>query len=184
MGRDTESARNLLCSLRYIDKLGIDSAGASSGSKKEADHLFGHIGQHIFKNLACLRVLALMRSSRHESDPDKTPTGHWRVEQLATEWSYSPSTIIRLFSKEPDVLRLSNEGSGKRTYTCLSIPPAAADRVQKRLSDRALQPVVVTLDHTKGDVTEKGRNIIKLPAFRTKAKLRLPPKKKLKPVSG
>jgi hypothetical protein len=58
---------------------------------------------------------------------------HFRVNDLAALWGYSPNTIISQFANEPGVLRLTNE-SDKRKLTVLSIPDSVAQRVHERLS--------------------------------------------------
>jgi hypothetical protein len=59
---------------------------------------------------------------------------HYRPKDLAELWGLSPKTIGRLFAFEPGVIRVSNEGKGKRAYATLSIPQSVALRVHDRLS--------------------------------------------------
>ena len=53
---------------------------------------------------------------------------HYRVKDLAELWGFCDNTIIRLFSGEPDVVRLESV-TAKRSYVSLSIPESAAVRV-------------------------------------------------------
>jgi hypothetical protein len=59
---------------------------------------------------------------------------HYRVQELAELWAMSVKTITRLFETEPGVVRLTNEGKGKRAYATISIPESVAIRVHERLS--------------------------------------------------
>jgi len=59
---------------------------------------------------------------------------HYTVSQLSKLWVFSESTIRRLFSKEPGVIKLCHEPTRKRRgYTSLRIPERIAQRVHRRL---------------------------------------------------
>jgi hypothetical protein len=63
---------------------------------------------------------------------------HYRVRELAALWGFSDNTVIKLFTREPGVIRLES-GVGRRKYTTLSIPESVALRVHERLGQQALQ---------------------------------------------
>lgn len=65
--------------------------------------------------------------------PEIRPNSHFRVKQLSDAWGFSRNTITRLIDDDPDILALSNEGSGKRVYNSRSIPKTAALRLYERL---------------------------------------------------
>jgi AraC-like DNA-binding protein len=58
---------------------------------------------------------------------------HYRVKELAKLWGLSTKTVQRIFGKETGVIRVANEGTGKRRYATLSIPESVALRVHDRL---------------------------------------------------
>jgi len=59
---------------------------------------------------------------------------HYRVSQLSKLWDFSESTIRRLFTKEPGVIKITHEPTRKRRgYTSLRIPERVAQRVHRRL---------------------------------------------------
>lgn len=59
---------------------------------------------------------------------------HYTVAQLSKIWVFSESTIRRLFSKEPGVIKLCHQPTKKkRGYTSLRIPERIAQRVHRRL---------------------------------------------------
>jgi hypothetical protein len=97
---------------------------------------------------------------------------HYRVKELAGIWNLSPKTITRLFADEPGVVRVANEGAGKRKYATLSIPESVASRVHERLGNQAFQatlagshPVrIIRLCDLDTGVSKKPRSIIKLKA--------------------
>ncbi len=61
---------------------------------------------------------------------------HYRVSDLALLWSVHPKTVLRLFAKEPGVLRLP----GKRSV--ILIPASVAARVHERLSQDTLKALL------------------------------------------
>lgn len=74
------------------------------------------------------------------SDPSHKLVGmqayerHYTVSQLSKLWVFSESTIRRLFTKEPGVIKLSHQPTRKRRgYTSLRIPERIAERVHRRL---------------------------------------------------
>ena len=62
---------------------------------------------------------------------------HYRVKELAGIWGLSPKTVTRIFAGEAGVIRVANNGSGKRKYATLSIPESVALRVHERLGKQA-----------------------------------------------
>src|SRR5215469_4748225 len=60
---------------------------------------------------------------------------HYRVKELAGLWGLSSKTVSRIFASETGVIRVANEGKGKRKYTTLSIPESVASRVHERLGE-------------------------------------------------
>lgn len=59
---------------------------------------------------------------------------HYTVAQLSKMWVFSESTIRRLFSKEPGVIKLAHQPTRKRRgYTSMRIPERIAQRVHRRL---------------------------------------------------
>jgi hypothetical protein len=62
---------------------------------------------------------------------------HYRVQELARIWGLSTKTVRRLFAKEPDVIRVANDLTGKRQYATLLIPESVASRVHERLRNPA-----------------------------------------------
>jgi hypothetical protein len=60
---------------------------------------------------------------------------HYRVKELAGLWGLSPKTVSRIFGSETGVIRVANEGKGKRMYTTLSIPESVISRVHERLGE-------------------------------------------------
>jgi hypothetical protein len=58
---------------------------------------------------------------------------HYRVKEPAGLWCLSSKTVSRIFASETGVVRVANEGKGKRMYTTLSIPESVAARVHERL---------------------------------------------------
>jgi hypothetical protein len=97
---------------------------------------------------------------------------HFRVKELAALWGLSDSTIIKLFTDEPGVLRVTTPGTGKRRYAVLSIPESIALRVHERFSNERLQPIltsarplrVIKLSDFNAAVSKKPRNVVKLKA--------------------
>jgi hypothetical protein len=63
---------------------------------------------------------------------------HYTVSEIAKLWLFSESTIRRLFTKEPGVIKISRlETRQKRGYTTLRIPERIAQRVHQRLQGLA-----------------------------------------------
>ncbi len=59
---------------------------------------------------------------------------HFSPDDLAKAWGVSAQTIRNVFKDEPDVLRLGNPPTSKRSYVSLRIPQSVAMRVHRRLS--------------------------------------------------
>jgi len=59
---------------------------------------------------------------------------HYTVAELAKKWRISPSTALRLFKSEPDVLRIGNIRAKKRVKISLRIHQDVAERVHARLT--------------------------------------------------
>lgn len=93
---------------------------------------------------------------------------HYRVKELAGLWGLSPKTIARIFGEEAGVIRVANEGVGKRKYATLAIPESVALRVHERLGNQPLQAAIpasrsfVRLNEIAAGVPEKRRNFVKL----------------------
>jgi hypothetical protein len=93
---------------------------------------------------------------------------HYRVKELAQEWSCSANTIIRHFRNEPDVINVSQGAAGKRPYASLRIPESAVIRVRERLGQKTLQATlprrhplrVIKLGDTHRRMPQKARHII------------------------
>ena len=58
---------------------------------------------------------------------------HFTAKELGKRWHMSESTVFRLFADEPDVLRLGNPNSRRRTKVSIRIPKDVAARVYVRL---------------------------------------------------
>jgi predicted transcriptional regulator len=59
---------------------------------------------------------------------------HYSVPELAKNWGLSESTIRRILTEEPGVLRLAHEETRyKRRYTTLRVPERVARRIYRRL---------------------------------------------------
>ena len=94
---------------------------------------------------------------------------HYRVRELAALWGFSDNTIIRMFAREPGVIRLES-GAGRRKYTTLSIPESVALRVHERLGQESFQaqlsagnPLrVIRLRDLDAGMAKKPRDILKL----------------------
>lgn len=95
---------------------------------------------------------------------------HYRVRELAGLWGLSAKTVTRIFAAEAGVVRVANDGTGKRKYATLSIPESVALRVHERLGNQPFQaslagghPLrVVRLSDLHAGVSKKPRNVIKL----------------------
>jgi hypothetical protein len=91
---------------------------------------------------------------------------YYRVAELSKLFGFCQNTIIKLFAKEPGVLRL---GDKRKT---LSIPESVVLRVRERLSNQALQTSLATTNKLRvirlrdldRRVPQKARNVIKLHA--------------------
>lgn len=60
---------------------------------------------------------------------------HYTITQLASRWGLGYNTVYRAFVDEPDVLRIGNVKSKKRTKITMRIPESVAGRVYRRLTD-------------------------------------------------
>jgi AraC-like DNA-binding protein len=95
---------------------------------------------------------------------------HYRIRELAGLWGLSSKTVTRMFAEEAGVIRVANEGSGKRKYATLSIPESVALRVHERLGNQPFQATlagchplrIIRLGDLHAGVPKKSRNIIKL----------------------
>jgi len=60
---------------------------------------------------------------------------HYTVAQLSKLWSFSPSTVRRIFRAEPGVIKINRKSSKlkKRDYISLRIPASIAQRVLRRM---------------------------------------------------
>jgi hypothetical protein len=96
---------------------------------------------------------------------------HYRVKELAGIWGLSPKTVTRIFADEAGVIRVANNGSGKRKYATLSIPESVALRVHERLGnqaalsddcDRPRSLRIIRLNELDAGVSKGNRNIIKV----------------------
>jgi hypothetical protein len=95
---------------------------------------------------------------------------HFRVRELAGLWGLSAKTVTRIFADEGGVIRIANDGAGKRKYATLSIPESVALRVHERLGNQPLQPTlagghplrVIRLGDLHAGVSQKPRHVIKL----------------------
>src|ERR1019366_5421068 len=93
---------------------------------------------------------------------------HYRAQELAALWGYSPATIRDLFRNDPDVPRLPPT-PGKRPYVSLSIPESVALRVHQRLCHQPLKALttrrnplrVIHLRDLNGGVAQKPRQVVK-----------------------
>jgi hypothetical protein len=94
---------------------------------------------------------------------------HYRVKELAGLWGLSARTVTRMFAKEAGVIRITNEGTGKRKYVTLSIPQSVASQVHERLDNQTFQatlagghPVrIIRLADLHAGMSKKSRNVIK-----------------------
>ena len=68
---------------------------------------------------------------------------HYRVSELAGLWGLSAKTVTRMFAEEAGVIRVANEGNGKRKYATLSIPESIALRVHDRLGSQSIQATLM-----------------------------------------
>jgi len=95
---------------------------------------------------------------------------HYRVKDLAELWGLSAKTVTRMFAEEAGVIRVANNGAGKRKYATLSIPESVALRVHERLGNQPFQATlagghplrIIRLGDLNAGVPKKSRNIIKL----------------------
>ena len=95
---------------------------------------------------------------------------HYRVKELAGIWGLSPKTVTRMFAGEAGVIRVVNNGNGKRKYETLSIPESVALRVHERLGNQAPEAALATghalrvirLGELEGRAPKKKRNVIKV----------------------
>jgi hypothetical protein len=95
---------------------------------------------------------------------------HYRVKDLAGLWGLSPKTVTRIFTDEAGVIRVANDGTGKRKYATLSIPESVASRVHERLGNQPLQAAlpgghplrIIHFSDLNAGVSKKPRNIVNL----------------------
>ncbi len=59
---------------------------------------------------------------------------HYSVGEIAAMWGVSTDVVRRLFQREPGVLVLGGQKTGKRRYATLRIPESVARRVHQKLS--------------------------------------------------
>jgi hypothetical protein len=98
---------------------------------------------------------------------------HYRVKELAGIWGVSAKTVTRMFAEEAGVIRVANDGTGKRKYATLSIPESVALRVHERLGKQPFQATlagshplrIIRLSDLQAGVSKKPRNILKRDAF-------------------
>ena len=94
---------------------------------------------------------------------------HYRVRELARLWGLSAKTVTRMFVEEAGVIRVANDGTGKRKYATLSIPESVALRVHERLGNQPFQATlagghplrIIRLGDLHAGVSKKPRNILK-----------------------
>lgn len=97
---------------------------------------------------------------------------HYRVRELARLWGLSAKTVTRIFADEVGVIRVANDGVGKRKYATLSIPESVALRVHQRLGNQSLQATlaggyplrIIRLGDLHAGVSKKPRHVVKLQA--------------------
>ena len=95
---------------------------------------------------------------------------HYRVNELAGLWGLSSKTVTRMFAEEAGVIRVANNGTGKRKYATLSIPESVVLRVHERLGNQPLKAAlaggnplrIIRLSDFHAGVSKKPRNIVKL----------------------
>ena len=95
---------------------------------------------------------------------------HYRIKELAGIWGLSTKTVTRIFAGEAGVIRVVNNGNGKRKYATLSIPESVALRVHERLGNQSPEAAVATghalrvirLGELEGRAPKKKRNVIKV----------------------
>ena len=95
---------------------------------------------------------------------------HYRVKELAGIWGLSAKTVARMFAEEDGVIRVANDGTGKRKYATLSIPESVALRVHERLGNQPFQATlagghplrIIRLGDLHAGVSKKPRNVLKL----------------------
>lgn len=93
---------------------------------------------------------------------------HYRVKELAILWGLSSKTLTRIFADEAGVIRIDNNGAGKRKYATLSIPESVASRVHERLGKQAFQSAlpgshplrVIRLSDLDTGMTKKTRHVL------------------------
>jgi hypothetical protein len=115
------------------------------------------------------------------SSPDGSALGlatfafekHYRVRELARLWGLSAKTVTRMFVEEAGVIRIANDGAGKRKYATLSIPESVALRVHERLGNQPLQATlagghplrIIRLGDLHAGVSKKPRHVVKRDAL-------------------
>jgi hypothetical protein len=63
---------------------------------------------------------------------------HYRIRELAGLGAVA-KTVTRIFADEAGVIRVVNNGAGKRKYATVSIPASVASRVRERLGNQSFQ---------------------------------------------
>jgi AraC-like DNA-binding protein len=61
---------------------------------------------------------------------------HFTIKELSAKWHISESTLLRIFSDEPDIIRIGNLNSKRRTKISVRIPEDVAVRVYLRLRNQ------------------------------------------------
>ena len=79
------------------------------------------------------------RKEAKSAKPQRQPGENYRVKDIAARWNVAANTVIARLENEPGVLRLDNEGTGKRRKVTLSVPESVLLRVEQRFSDNAFQ---------------------------------------------
>ena len=94
---------------------------------------------------------------------------HYRVTELMELWGFSHSTVTKMFTEEPDVLRLSSPPNGRRKYVSLSIPDSVVQRVHERHAQKDRERISagdgfreITLRDPKSERGSKQDYVLKL----------------------
>lgn len=79
--------------------------------------------------------VATRSGSLHSAPSLSALEPHYTVAELSELWSFSPSTVRRLFRAEPGVIKINRKSSKhkKRDYISLRIPASIAQRVLLRM---------------------------------------------------
>jgi|AmaraimetP72IA01_FD_contig_31_8322941_length_3684_multi_16_in_0_out_0_3 hypothetical protein len=65
---------------------------------------------------------------------------YYLVPELARCWGLSARILREAFAKDPDVIKWSNNGTGRRAYVMLRIPLVAAQRFYRTRTGREWNP--------------------------------------------